>query len=166
MTRGHVLTRAHTLAARLLLLVAIFVLVGCQCTRESQVARSEVGTLTAEHPVQNDGTHYEIHTRRFPAKAWVEVTLVSPDFDTYLIVQPPDGGHQLDNDDCDPSDSRQGSCVRFITEKRGKWQIIVNTHNRGETGEYTLRVETRRGDYDESLDVSVPAGPPPIAHEH
>lgn len=166
MTREHASTRALVTVARLLLVFAIFTLAGCQCTRESQLTRTYSGTLTADLPVQNDGTHYETYTRRLPANAWIGVTLVSPDFDTYLIVQPPGGGPQLDNDDCDPSDSSRGSCVSFITEKRGTWTFVVNTHDRGETGDYTLSVETRRGDFDETHEVTVPAGPPPISHEH
>lgn len=122
----------------------LVLLAGCQLSSQSERARSFSGELSADDPVQDDDTHYVIHTLRLPAKSLVEVTLTSPDFDTYLIVRDPNNDTQYDNDDCEVRTPDAGSCLRFQTEKRAKWDIVANSLNAGETGAYQLTVHSTR----------------------
>lgn len=67
----------------------------------------------------------------------VRIDATSSDFDTYLILRPPGGAAQIDNDDGpDGRDAR----IEEVLPADGEYQIQVTSYQSGETGVYRLRV--------------------------
>ena len=98
------------------------------------------GTLSSSDRVLDDGSYYECVSLRARAGQRVEITLRSPDFDTYLgLVQGRDcsGGDSMETDD----DGAGGTDSRLqVTLGSGPYSIRVNSLSEGETGAYTLAV--------------------------
>lgn len=97
--------------------------------------RVETGSLRRGDETLETGEYAD--TYRFTAEAGqhVVVRLNSSDFDTYLIVQPPEGD-QLENDDYNGSTSV--SFIEATAPTSGEWVVRVTSFEPGETGDYTL----------------------------
>lgn len=95
------------------------------------------GTLDASDSTRNDESWYEGWSIDVEEGDHVVFMLKSPDFDAYLsLVSPTD---RLFNDD----DSGGGTDSRFdmLFDETGRWTVVANTLNPGDSGGYTLSVE-------------------------
>lgn len=126
-------TTALTLATATLLTA------GCVKT----ASQEHIGMLEAgDKLMDGDKSYYDEFELKLRAKTKVEITLISEDFDTYVIVSPPDSSPQRDNDDCDDNDPARGSCLSFVTHTAGVYTVVANSYAAGETGRYQLRIST------------------------
>ena len=69
----------------------------------------------------------------------ISVEMVSPDFDTYLVLVPPDGG-QIDNDDHEGSTDR--SRIDVTLRESGRFRIVATSYQAGETGSYEVMLSS------------------------
>lgn len=142
------------------------------------VAQEYSGTLTTDAPTRDNGSHYNTHT--FTAEAGEEITVrmeaPTEDFDTYLLVQAPNG-ETYENDD-------HGSCcdvsqVAFNAPEDGDYEIWASSYSSSGSGDYTITVDRTtyeiieevsgrldpedeqsiKGEYFDSLTMDVPNGP-------
>lgn len=79
------------------------------------------------------GSYIDWYPLSVTAGTRVQVSLSSPDFDTYLIVESSDG-QTFENDDWDGTDSR----VSFVPTIDGIARVGVRSWGSGSTGEYEL----------------------------
>lgn len=82
-----------------------------------------------------DGAYVDWYPMEVTPGSRVRVDVSSPDFDTFLIVELPDG-RRLENDDAMGSDSSLG----FTPSVAGTARIGVKSYGFGGTGQYELRV--------------------------
>ncbi|MEM0978685.1 MAG: tetratricopeptide repeat protein [Cyanobacteria bacterium P01_H01_bin.58] len=94
------------------------------------------GTLDVNSEVlEQDGTYYNVHTFEGQAGQAVEIQLMSDEFDTYLLLQSPEGTLLSQNDD-----GPEGTNSRIVVflPITGTYTILANTYAAGETGQYTV----------------------------
>lgn len=117
-----------------------------------EVGHTVRGELTASAPTLDDGSHYAIWTFVGRAGERVRVTLRSEDFDAYLAVgRLKDGACVADCETDDDSGGGTDARLSYTLPGDGTFSIRVNTLREGETGAYTLSLDS----------VAVP--PPPTA---
>jgi len=95
------------------------------------------GTLDAEDSMRTDESWYEGWSMDAQAGDHAVLLLKSPDFDTYLTLVSPTGRAFNDDDGGGGTDSR----IDMTFDEAGRWTIVANTLNAGDTGAYTLSVE-------------------------
>jgi hypothetical protein len=101
------------------------------------------GRLEASDPALDDGSHYDVWSYRGRAGERLVVTLRSDDFDAYLAVGRLSGGDC--EDDCETDDDGAGGTdarVVLTLREDGVYGIRANSLDEGETGAYTLTVES------------------------
>lgn len=78
---------------------------------------------------------------RFPGRAGqpVNITLESPDFDTYLVIITPEGDVLAQNDNANPN--TKNSEIRTTLPRDGIYRVIVNARDRQGTGRYVLTIQ-------------------------
>ncbi|MBO6935401.1 MAG: caspase family protein [Deltaproteobacteria bacterium] len=96
---------------------------------------SVAGSLASGDGQLDSGEFVDVYTRTFTPGSPVEIRLTSSAIDPYLIVTSP-SGHQLDNDDLDPSTRNAG--VDLPAAESGTYRISVTSYRPGETGAYSL----------------------------
>lgn len=107
-------------------------------TITSNGGRLERGTLAPGDTVLSDDSFAD--TFEFNGNGGnTVIDLRSGDFDTYLIVTSPDG-QQTSNDDYDGSTDR--SLITIEGTQAGTWTAVVSSFQAGETGGYTLEINT------------------------
>ncbi|MCS6800219.1 MAG: caspase family protein, partial [Myxococcota bacterium] len=99
-----------------------------------QIIRGELGPGDA---TLQSGEYVDTYTMRWPAGRLVSLEARSSAFDTYLIVRPPSGPQQ-DNDD-GPSGGTDAA-LSFLTSVEGDYRIAVTSFRPGEMGPYELVV--------------------------
>ncbi len=97
--------------------------------------RTVTGTLSQGDLRLRSGEFQDRYVESFPPGAHVRVRAFSSDFDTYLIVIPPQGD-QIDNDDADGQNAR----VEIASALAGEYTIAVTSFAPGETGNYALEI--------------------------
>lgn len=111
---------------------------------EIAIGQTRSGTLSADDPVIDDGSHYRLY--RFTAVAGQEyaVTMASEDFDTFLVVGTMDGeAFESIRANDDGPEMGTDSQVVFTAPASGTFIVRANSLRGGETGRYTLRIERR-----------------------
>jgi hypothetical protein len=100
------------------------------------------GTLAEGDHVFQDGSLYVPHTLEGKAGDLIQIRLESTDFDTYLILQGPDGSQVAQNDDF----LGTNSWIVIELPETGRYQILANSYNASGRGDYqlTVRTATRR----------------------
>ena len=101
------------------------------------------GELSATDPVLDDDSHYDIWRYQGRAGERLTITLRSDDFDAYLAFGQMDGGEC--RDECDTDDDGGGdtdSRLVVTLTRDGEYHIRANSLEGGETGAYTLTVES------------------------
>ena len=101
------------------------------------------GTLEEGDTVRDDdGSFEDRFTISIDAQKTVTITMVAQDaaFDTYLIVGDPDGNEMGQNDDCTEGKPEIGSCVTFMTTKKGVYTVLANSYDAGQTGNYDVNI--------------------------
>jgi len=107
-------------------------------TATGAVILQEQGELTTGDSLAPDGTLYDQFTFDGTAGQQVTVTLVSPEFDTYLAVVDSGGNLVAENDDISPGNTN--SEVSFTLPSSGPYLIIVNGYSTSDRGSYSLTV--------------------------
>ena len=95
------------------------------------------GILDAEDQKRNDESWYEGWSIDAQAGDRAVILLQSPDFDAYLTLVSPTGRAFNDDDGGGGTDSR----LDMTFDEAGRWTVVANTLNAGDTGGYTLSVE-------------------------
>jgi len=103
-----------------------------------EVILQEQGQLVTGDGLAPDGTLYDQFTFNGTAGQRVTVTLVSPEFDTYLAVVDSGGNLVAENDDISPGNTN--SEVSFTLPSSGAYLIIVNGYSTSDRGRYSLTV--------------------------
>ncbi len=93
----------------------------------------------------------------WPAGTRVRLEARSDAFDTYLIVRPPNGAPQRDNDDMTPGQGTNAGMDLQVAEA-GRYRVIVTSYQPGETGRYTLAV--RGSDVEPTIPPASDGAPP------
>ena len=106
------------------------------------VAQEYSGTLTADAPTRDNGANYDEYTFEAEASEEITVRMEAPtsDFDTYLIVETPDG-ETYENDD---HDGLYVSQVTFTAPVDGEYAIWATAYSSGGSGDYTVAVDRIR----------------------
>lgn len=101
------------------------------------------GTLAAGDQQLQTGEYYDEFTLQAGEGEEIIAVLSSLEFDPYLILVPPAGGEQLDNDDF--SGSPDVSLIE-VPVSSGEHILRITSYRPGETGEYALMAGTRTAD--------------------
>lgn len=102
-------------------------------------SRTEQGTLSAGDSELNSGEYLDEYTFEGAPGERVRVELESSDFDTYVMVLGPNDFRE-ENDDADGSTSL--SRVEAELTELGTYRVIVTSYQPGETGNYSVSIET------------------------
>jgi hypothetical protein len=95
------------------------------------------GVLDAEDQQRSDESWYEGWSIDAQPGDRAVLLLQSPDFDAYLTLVSPTGRAFNDDDGGGGTDSR----LEMTFDEAGRWTVVANTLNAGDTGGYTLSVE-------------------------
>ena len=109
------------------------------------------GTLASGDSTLSSGELFDQHTLPFSRGQHVHLEARSSEFDTYLVVHPPSGAQQ-DNDD---GPSGTNAELDFIAQVAGSYRVVVTSYEPGEHGAYELVVGGASG--------AAPAPPPGAA---
>ncbi len=98
------------------------------------------GTLAPGDAVLDDGSFADFHAYRGRRGERVVITLESDDFDAYLLfgLGPPSSIDMLADDD--DSGGGLNSRLELVLPEDGRYTIVVNSLDEGETGRYVLRI--------------------------
>ncbi len=99
--------------------------------------REESGTLGRGDHTLEDGEYFDVYEFSGRPGQRVTIDLRSDDFDTYLILDVPNGDQQ-ENDDAE--DTTDSLIVTDITES-GTYRVGVTSYEPGETGSYQLTID-------------------------
>lgn len=105
--------------------------------------QTQEGTLEEGDATLSSGEWADRYTIQAEAGQHVVVRLNSTDFDTYLIVQPPEG-EAINNDDFNGSTTT--SFVEATATTTGEWRVQVTSYEPGETGDYELTTSVSNSD--------------------
>jgi hypothetical protein len=104
----------------------------------------ETGRLEKGDPTLTSGEYLDRFTFEGVAGERIVLDLRSDDFDPYLILQPPRGGSQQDNDDHEGSSA--WSQISATLEQSGTYTVSVTTYKAGLTGGYEYVLTRRSGE--------------------
>ena len=93
------------------------------------------GTLAQGDTRLDSGEFSDAYTINGRAGDVVDISLNSPDFDTYLLLRGPDGS-SFDNDDADGGGTN--SQLRVTLPASGSYRLVVTSYQSGESGSYVL----------------------------
>jgi hypothetical protein len=94
------------------------------------------GTLAANDEVFSTGEYFDTYTFEGSPGQTVVLDLASDDFDTYLVLEAPDGEREVNDD----SDSAYHSQITRQLSALGTYTVRVTSYSAGETGSYTLAI--------------------------
>ena len=118
--------------------------------------QSESGELRRGDDSLPTGEFVDRYTIDAQAGQHMVFRMTSDDFDTYLIVQPPEG-EQLENDDHGGSTS--ASYIETTATTSGPWRVQVTSFEPGEDGDYDLTMSVHNSDRFYDADDAVPLNP-------
>lgn len=98
--------------------------------------REERGSLTRDDETLSTGEYHDTYYFTGSPGQYVRIDLRSNDFDTYLILVPPKG-EQEENDD---GESTAHSAIDTMLAERGSFRVIVTSYEPGESGDYVLTI--------------------------
>jgi hypothetical protein len=101
--------------------------------------REITGTLAQGDRRLQSGEFVDQHTLQFRPGEAVRLRLNSSAFDTYMILRSP-SGRQQDNDDFVSGNTNSG--IDIPSAEAGNYQVMVTSYRAGETGPYSLRIES------------------------
>ncbi|NEQ97795.1 MAG: tetratricopeptide repeat protein, partial [Cyanothece sp. SIO2G6] len=94
------------------------------------------GQLDGNSNTLNDGSYFNVHTFEGQAGEFINIEMVSEEFDTYLLLRGPDGQTIAQDDDGGNGDTNSRIVMTLPTT--GIYQILSNTYSAGTAGQYTL----------------------------
>lgn len=117
---------------------------------EKPERRTERGQLEAGDVTLRTGEYRDEYTFEGRAGERVAIDVRSTDFDPYLIVRPPTG-EQEDNDDFEGSSEH--SRLELTLKENGTYRVQVTTYQKGESGAYVLQLPPQSRDAGSSARV-------------
>lgn len=103
-----------------------------------EVGQAVSGALTQDDPSER-GFFYDVYAYQPDAQTTVEITLSSTEIDSYLYVYDAAGSLVAENDDA-AADARDAGLTLQVVP--GCYRIEVTSFDSGETGAYTLRIDS------------------------
>ena len=100
-------------------------------------AHVEIGSLATGDVTMETGEYVDIFPIHGESGSEIYIDLRSADFDTYLIVQTPQGS-QFENDDY--LEDTQRSVISFTFSEDGTHNVLITSYAPGETGDYSLHI--------------------------
>jgi Zn-dependent metalloprotease len=94
------------------------------------------GALASGDLTMPDGSYFDQYTFEGVEGQLVKITMTSPDFDAYLILQDPYFDSVVHGDDL--ADGSTNAQVALKIPYAGTYRILANTYSQGDTGQYTL----------------------------
>lgn len=94
------------------------------------------GALASGDLTMPDGSYFDQYTFEGVAGQLVKISMTSPDFDAYLILQDPYFDTLVHGDDL--ADGSTNAQIVLKIPYAGIYRILANTYNQGDTGQYTL----------------------------
>jgi hypothetical protein len=124
-----------------LVVVSLALTAGCGLFKKrTPISQNVSGAIAAgDHVLQQDNSLYDEYELDVDSGWTVHATMISPAFDTYLILIDPSGNRATYNDD-DPTLGGNGtnSQITFTTTSAGTYKIYANAYQSGQTGAYQL----------------------------
>jgi hypothetical protein len=96
------------------------------------------GALSTDDDTDFDGEFVDTYPIRLAAGQTITATVTSDDFDTWVLVRPPSGDVEF-NDDCTEGETTR-SCLTYTATAAGQYDVRVTSYAVGETGSYVLTV--------------------------
>jgi hypothetical protein len=103
-------------------------------------AVTRTGVLGPGDQTLESGEYAETFTFNWNAGESHVVRLTSTVFDPYVIVRPPNGGAQLDNDDVD-SNVGTDAGLTVACAATGQYTVVATSFRSGESGAFTLTIQ-------------------------
>lgn len=97
------------------------------------------GSLDADGPVLEDGSHYKTHSFEGEAGQVVVIELISDEFDAYLLLLDPEGNKIAEDDD---SAGGNNARITVTLPATGTYKAVANSSEAGQTGEYSASLRT------------------------
>lgn len=124
---------------------ALLATVACKSgPKDGPINKVYEDSLAIGNETLEDKSYYREYIVSIPKDYDVNVKMVTDAFDSYIIVIPPDGSQQRENDDCDSEDPTAGSCLNFVTHVDGRWRFLANSYDVGETGDFKLTIDAAK----------------------
>lgn len=99
------------------------------------------GVIAAGDPTFSDGEYYDAYTFEGQPGQTVTIDLNSAAFDTYLVLEGPDGQRETNDD----ADSTAHSRIVTQLSALGTYTVYVTSYAGGETGDYVVSVSQASG---------------------
>ena len=99
-----------------------------------------LGVLSPMDGILKDNCYFDSYLIDAEVGDLLQITQISEDFDSYLIVKGPDG-RKWENDDFDPTLTTFDSRVPVLIRDSGTYEIICSSKYPDSTGEYVLTFE-------------------------
>ncbi len=115
---------------------------GNDSASESDV-RNESGNLQTGDQTLNSGEFADLYNQNVDRGETIVVEMSSSQFDPYLILRPPGGGTQVDNDDFEGDRTR--SRIEYVATQGGNYEVIATSYQPGESGDYGVTIEVGEG---------------------
>ncbi len=123
---------------------AISLAVGVSVSAANAQALLEVqGTLSPGDAVFEDGSFYDQYSFSGDSGQQITISLVSQDFDSYLILLDPEGRRISENDDI--SRSNRNSQLVIVLPSTGTYTVVANSYEAGKNGEYEIKIDSGNG---------------------
>ncbi|CAN5827667.1 hypothetical protein BH23CYA1_BH23CYA1_16430 [soil metagenome] len=97
------------------------------------------GALTTGDAVLEDGSLYDEYTFAGSSGQQITISLISQDFDPYLILLDPQGRRIGENDDV--SRNNRNSRLVITLPSTGTYTAVANSYESGKTGQYEIKIE-------------------------
>lgn len=99
------------------------------------VGQTVTGQLSTSDFLRTDGTYADGYVYQATAGEKLKITLRSKEFDSWLVVDEPNGPYRETNDD---GGGENDSQMVVTIPRTGPYLIVANTVSKGTTGSYTL----------------------------
>lgn len=111
-------------------------LAGCS---NGDVDQTFTGTLeNGDETMPQDGSFVDEYTFDTEAGYQLQIDMTSADFDTYLLLQGPNGEDLGQNDDAAPGNTN--SSLTLVAPTSGQYTVSANSESGGMTGAYSVHV--------------------------
>ena len=97
---------------------------------------SYTGILDEEDPISVKGEYYDSYKVFLERNQRVVISMLSEQFDPFLVLKPLQGRRMLNDDFQSEAESR----IDFIAEASGQHEIFATSYAGGERGRYSLRI--------------------------
>ena len=117
----------------------VLLLAGCSGGAVKETHRGRLEEGDSAHP--QDGSYYDFYTFDTKEGFSIVIEMSSDDFDSYLLLNAPNGEQLAQNDDVSEDDLNARIAITAPTD--GTYTVFANSRSDGETGGYTLSIEAK-----------------------